>query len=139
MGSKPRPTLPTDAFTLPARYYTEPAIFEREQEKFVRRLWMSVARLEDISSPGTYVTRDIAGLKRVARKNGWRLSKAKKGFLVQGTDRIGAVQAQLARLASGKVNVVAADAVAAGQGRYGMILWVRPGDYARAARALRAR
>jgi predicted amino acid-binding ACT domain protein len=67
------------------------------------------------------------------------LSKAKKGFLVQGTDRIGAVHRQLARLASRKVNVVAADAVAAGQGRFGMILWVRPKDYARAARALGAR
>jgi hypothetical protein len=85
------------------------------------------------------VTRDMAGLKRVARKNGWRLSKAKKGFLVQGTDRIGAVHRQLARLAAGKVNVVAADAVAAGQSRFGMILWVRPKDYARAARALGAR
>jgi hypothetical protein len=85
------------------------------------------------------VTRDMSGLKRVARRNGWRLSKAKKGFLVQGTDRIGAVHRQLARLASRKVNVVAADAVTAGQGRFGMILWVRPKDYARAARALGAR
>ena len=85
------------------------------------------------------VTRDMSGLKRVARRNGWRLSDAKKGFLVQGTDRIGAVHRQLARLASRKVNVVAADAVAAGQGRFGMILWVRPKDYARAARALGAR
>jgi hypothetical protein len=85
------------------------------------------------------VTRDMSGLKRVARRNGWRLSKAKKGFLIQGTDRIGAVHRQLARLASRKVNVVAADAVAAGQGRFGMILWVRPKDYARAARALGAR
>ena len=85
------------------------------------------------------VTRDMSGLRRVARRNGWRLSKAKKGFLVQGTDRIGAVHRQLARLASRKVNVVAADAVAAGQGRFGMILWVRPKDYARAARALGAR
>jgi hypothetical protein len=85
------------------------------------------------------VTRDMSGLRRVARKNGWRLSKAKKGFLVQGSDRIGAVHRQLARLAARKVNVVAADAVAAGQGRYGMILWVRPKDYARAARALGAR
>ena len=85
------------------------------------------------------VTRDMSGLKRVARRNGWRLSKAKKGFLVQGADRIGAVHRQLARLASRKVNVVAADAVAAGQGRFGMILWVRPKDYARAARALGAR
>jgi hypothetical protein len=85
------------------------------------------------------VTRDMAGLKRVARKNGWQLSKAKKGFLVQGTDRIGAVHRQLARLAGAKVNVVAAAAVAAGEDRYGMILWVRPKDYARATRALRAR
>ena len=85
------------------------------------------------------VTRDMSGLRRIARRNGWRLSKAKKAFLVQGTDRIGAVHRQLARLASRKVNVVAADAVAAGQGRFGMILWVRPKDYARAARALGAR
>ena len=33
----------------------------------------------------------------------------------------------------------AADAVAAGRGRYGMILWVKDKDYARAARALGAR
>jgi len=85
------------------------------------------------------VTRDIAGLKRLARKNGWQLSATKKGFLVQGADRIGAVHRHLARLAEKKVNVVAADAVGAGEGRYGMILWVRPKDYARAARALGAR
>jgi hypothetical protein len=85
------------------------------------------------------VTRNVAGLKRVAKKNGWTLSKVKKGFLVQGADRLGAVHRSLAKLAARKVNVVAADAVAAGQGRYGMILWVRPKDYARAARALGAR
>jgi hypothetical protein len=85
------------------------------------------------------VTRNMAGLKRVAKKNGWKLSRVKKGFLVQGADRLGAVHRNLAKLAARKVNVVAADAVAAGQGRYGMILWVRPKDYARAARALGAR
>jgi hypothetical protein len=84
------------------------------------------------------VTRDMADLKRLARKNGWLLSAAKKGFLIQGADRIGAVHRILEKLAARKVNVVAADAVAAGQGRYGMILWVRPKDYARAARALAA-
>lgn len=85
------------------------------------------------------VTRDMAGLKRLARGKGWKLSKTKKGFLVQGADRIGAVHRHLAKLAERKVNVVAADAVAAGQGRYGMILWVKPKDYAKAARALGAR
>ncbi len=85
------------------------------------------------------VTDDIAGLRRVAKKNGWRLSAAKKGFLVQGDDRIGAVQRHLQKLSAAKVSVVAADAVAAGKGRYAMILWVKAKDYGRAARALGAR
>lgn len=85
------------------------------------------------------VTDDLAGVRRVARKEGWRLSAAKKGFLVQGSDRVGAVHGDLRRLADAGINVTAADAVTAGKGRYGLILWVKPRDYARAARALRAR
>ena len=86
-----------------------------------------------------FVTQDMAGLRRVARRNGWKLSGAKKGFLIQGSDRVGAVHRHLSKLAEKKINVVAADGVAAGKGRYGMILWVRPKDYAKASRALRAR
>ncbi len=85
------------------------------------------------------VTQDMTGLKRVARTNGWKLSKVKKGFLIQGPDRIGAVHRHLARLADKKINVVAANAIAAGKDRYSMILWVKPKDYAKAARALGAR
>jgi hypothetical protein len=85
------------------------------------------------------VVDDIGPLRRVARKNGWRLSKVKKGFLIQGTDKVGAVNRHLQKLADAKINVTAADGVAAGKGRYGMILWVKPRDYARAARALGAR
>ncbi len=85
------------------------------------------------------VTDDLAGLRRAAKKGGWRLSSAKKGVLFQGDDRVGAVHRHLAKLAKAKVSVVAADAVAAGKGRYGMILWVKAKDYARAARALGAR
>jgi hypothetical protein len=85
------------------------------------------------------VLEDMGSLKRAAKKNGWRLSKVKKGFLVQGTDRVGAVNRQLRKLADAGINVTAADAVSAGKGRYGMILWVKPRDYARAARVLGAR
>jgi hypothetical protein len=85
------------------------------------------------------VTSDIAGLRRVARRSGWRLSGVKKGFLLQGDDRVGAVHRHIQKLAVRRVNVVAADAVAAGKGRYGMILWVKAKDYARASRALGAR
>jgi hypothetical protein len=85
------------------------------------------------------VTDDVAGLRRVARKSGWRLSAVKRALLVQGDDRIGAVHRYLAKLAAAKVNVVASAAVAAGKDRYGMILWVKAKDHARAAKALGAR
>ena len=85
------------------------------------------------------VAADMAAVRRIARKGGWRLSKTKRGFLAQGTDTVGAVARHLQKLADRKINVTAVDAVAAGKGRYGMILWVKPKDYARSARVLGAR
>jgi hypothetical protein len=85
------------------------------------------------------VSDDIGAVRRVAKQEGWSLGPTKKGFLVQGRDQVGAVHRDLGRLAAAGINVTAADAVAAGRGRYGMILWVKPNDYARAARVLRAR
>jgi len=85
------------------------------------------------------VVEDVGPLRRVARRNRWRLSKVKKGFLIQGSNQVGAVHRHLQKLADAGINVTAADGVAAGQGRYGMILWVKPRDYARAAKALGAR
>jgi len=85
------------------------------------------------------VTENIAPIRRVARKLNMRVSKPKKGFLIQGKDEIGAVHRHIRKLADERINVTAADAVCAGGGRYGMILWVKPGQYARAARALKAR
>jgi hypothetical protein len=86
-----------------------------------------------------FVIDDLAALRRIAKKHGWRLSRNKKGFLVQGSDRTGAVHRHIQKLAEGRISVTAADAVYAGKGRYGMILWVKPKDYARAARRLKAR
>jgi hypothetical protein len=85
------------------------------------------------------VAESLAPINRVARKEGWRLSRTKRGFLIQGKDEVGAVARQLRKLAGAGVSVTAADAVCAGRGRYGMILWVKPKEYARAAKALRAR
>src|SRR5262245_16810265 len=86
-----------------------------------------------------FVASDLAGVRRVARELGWRLSPEKKAFLVQGSDAVGACHSQLRKLAKQGINVTAADAVTAGRGRWGMILWVKPKDYPRAARALGAR
>ncbi|MCH7475763.1 MAG: hypothetical protein IIA27_13985 [Gemmatimonadetes bacterium] len=84
------------------------------------------------------IPEDMTALRRVARENGWRLSKVKKGFVITGSDVVGAVQRHIDRLAGSRINITAADAVMAGKGRYGMILWVKPKDYNRAARVLRA-
>jgi Rieske 2Fe-2S family protein len=47
--------------TLPAEYYTDQRLFEREMERFFTRWWVCAARDEDIASPGAYVLRDLAG------------------------------------------------------------------------------
>ncbi len=85
------------------------------------------------------VTEKVAPIRRVTRKLNLRLSSPKKGFLIQGKDKVGAVHRHLKKLAAANINITAADAVSAGQGRYGMILWVKPDQYARAARALKAK
>jgi hypothetical protein len=84
------------------------------------------------------VTDDIEGLKAVAKQHKWKLSRTKRAFLAQGTDEIGAAIPPLAKVAGAKINVIAADAVAAGEGRFGMLFWVEPRDYNRAAKLLEA-
>lgn len=62
----------------------------------------------------------------------------KTGFLIRGKDRRGAIAGVMARLARSGINVTAVDAVSAGSGRFGAILWVKQKDVNRAARALGA-
>jgi hypothetical protein len=85
------------------------------------------------------VPQDPRALARAARRAGLRLGRPKKAFLVQGDDRIGAVGRVLAKLGDAGINVKATTALAAGRGRYGAILWVKPADVRRAARALDAK
>lgn len=85
------------------------------------------------------VADNLGPIRKVARKHGWRLSKPKKGFVVEGPDRRGAVYRHVKKLGDARINVTAADAVCAGNGRYGMVLWVKPKDYGRAARVLGAK
>jgi hypothetical protein len=64
------------------------------------------------------------------------------GFPSRGRAQIDLVAENLApirKVADEKINVTAADAVAAGKGRFGMLLWVKPKDYVRAAKTLKAR
>ncbi|MFQ5989185.1 MAG: hypothetical protein ACE5K9_04640 [Candidatus Methylomirabilales bacterium] len=85
-----------------------------------------------------FVPANPGAFLKVARKAKWKVSPKKIGFLVQGSDRVGACAGFLGKLAAAKINVTAVDAVTAGAGRYGAIFWVKPRDVRRAARLLRA-
>jgi hypothetical protein len=85
-----------------------------------------------------FVPEDPAAFRAAARKAGWKVTGPKTAFLVDGEDRPGAVAGILGKLAGAKVNVTATDAVCAGGGRFGVLLWVKPGDVNRAAKALGA-
>jgi hypothetical protein len=75
-----------------------------------------------------FIPADVAAFRAAARKAKLTLVGPKTGFLIQGEDRPGAVAEIIAKLAEAKINVTACDAVAAGEGRYGAILWVKPQD-----------
>ena len=84
----------------------------------------------------SHIPADPVAFKAAAKQARWKLTGPKKGFLIQGEDRVGALADLLAKLAEVKINVTATDAVCAGADRYGVILWVKPRDVRRAAKAI---
>lgn len=49
--------------TLPASYYYDPAIFEREREAIWFKTWQLVGYVHDLAKPGDYITADILDQK----------------------------------------------------------------------------
>ena len=85
-----------------------------------------------------FVPEDPAALRAAAKKAGWKLTGPKKIFLIEGEDRIGVMAEAMERLGAAKISVIASQAICAGAGRFGAILWVAPRDVKRAAKALGA-
>jgi len=74
----------------------------------------------------------------VAKAAKVKLSRPKKGFLISGDDRVGAMADVCGKLSAAKINITAVDAVCGGAGRYGAILWVKARDVKKAAKTLGA-
>jgi hypothetical protein len=83
-----------------------------------------------------FVPSDPAAFKAAAKAAKWKVAGPKKAFIVQGDDRVGAMVEYFAKLANAKINVTATDALTAGAGRFGAIVWVKARDVKRAAKAL---
>jgi len=81
---------------------------------------------------------DAKKFKQAAQAAGFTLTGPKWAFLITGDDRVGAAAEHGKKLADARVNITAASALSAGSGRYGMIVWVAPADYEKAAAALGA-
>jgi hypothetical protein len=84
-----------------------------------------------------FIPVDAAAFKAVAKANKWKLVGPKRGFLIQGDDRVGALADLVSRLAEAGINITAVDAVAT-EGRYGALCWVAARDVKRAAQVLGA-
>jgi choline monooxygenase len=50
----------TRSWSLPSRYYTEPAVLERELIHIFRRAWICVGHACDLREPGSYLTERVA-------------------------------------------------------------------------------
>jgi hypothetical protein len=85
-----------------------------------------------------FIPENPGAFRQVAKHAKWKVKGPKRAFLIQGDDRIGACSDILDKLAAAKINVTAMDAVSAGAGRWGAILWVKPAAFKKAAQVLGA-
>jgi hypothetical protein len=85
-----------------------------------------------------FIPEDPAAFRAVARQAKWKVTGPKVGFLIEGDDRTGVMADIYAKLATARINITASDAVIAGAGRFGAILWVKARDVNRTAKALGA-
>lgn len=83
-----------------------------------------------------FVPMDQPAFRTAAKKIKVKLIGPKTAFLIQGDNRTGAVAEIVSKLSDAKINITALQGIAAGAGRYGAILWVKPRDVNKAAKVL---
>jgi hypothetical protein len=82
------------------------------------------------------IAEDAECLAKRARDMGLSLSERKSGFLIRGENRPSAVAQVLTRLADAHIAVTAVQAISAGAGRFGALIWVTQPDVPKAATVL---
>ena len=77
--------------------------------------------------------------KSAVKKAGLVFTPEKSGFMIQGKERPGALTQHLKKLGDKGINVTGIDALSAGDGRWGAIIWVDDDAVRQAGRVLGAR
>ena len=52
---------PEEAFTLPANFYTQAAVFEHEKEAIFAKSWICVGHRSEVAEKNAYITRQVIG------------------------------------------------------------------------------
>jgi hypothetical protein len=84
----------------------------------------------------TLFPEDPSKMRSEAQRSGMALEGPHRAILVQGDDELGALAVVHEKIFKTGVNVYASNAVSDGFGKYGYLVYVRPEDYERAAKAL---
>jgi hypothetical protein len=84
-----------------------------------------------------FIPAAAAAFKSVAKTNKWKLVGPKRGFLIEGDDRVRVIADSVGKLADATINITAIDAICA-DGRYGVLCWVAPREVKKVAQVLGA-
>lgn len=66
----------SEAWTIPAPWYTDARVYELERQTVFARTWQMVGRAGQLSAPGRYVTCEVAGEPLVVVRGGDRILRA---------------------------------------------------------------
>ncbi|MBU1317677.1 MAG: hypothetical protein KKG33_14805 [candidate division Zixibacteria bacterium] len=113
-------------------------LLEHLSEKGVNLIAFTAFPVGDGRTQVDFIPEDVQALQWAASEADIKLVGPKKVFLIQGEDRVGALHDHHLQLANAGVNVLAANGVADGRGGFGYVLWVKPEDIDKAAKALGA-
>jgi hypothetical protein len=113
-------------------------LLEFLSEKMVNLLAITAFPIGEGRSQIDLIPADPEVLKQAADDAGIPLVGPKKAFLIQGSDRIGALYDFHLKLSNAGINIYACNGVVDGTGRFGYVIWVDPAEYQAASEALRA-
>ena len=84
------------------------------------------------------VPTDTRRFRTAVKKARLTFTPEKSGFLIQGRERTGALTDHLKKLGESGINVTGIDALSAGEGRWGAIIWVEESALRKARQVLGA-
>jgi hypothetical protein len=113
-------------------------LLEFLSEKTVNLLALTAFPVGEGKSQIDLFPSDSELLKKAAEDANIPLVGPKKAFLIQGSDRIGALYDFHLKLSNAGINIYACNGVVDGTGRFGYVIWVDPEDYDEASKALKS-